>query len=202
MMWLRIVEVLRMSHMTPRRVEAQASCELGADLLALHCPEPVGDDLAFIHEVRRKADGCTQLVVICHALNARSLRRSLNLGVAGIVLADVLDETLGPTITAALAGQVVVPRELGWGLRRRPLSFREKQIVGLAVLGYTNSQIGGRLYLAESTVKSHISSSFSKLGVGSRSEAGALLNDPDEPLGLEIIRIARRLDQPGVPSAV
>ena len=44
-------------------------------------------------------------------------------------------------------------------------------------MGFTNSEIGARMFLAESTVKSHLSSSYSKLGVRSRSEAVSLLLD-------------------------
>jgi hypothetical protein len=36
------------------------------------------------------------------------------------------------------------------------------------------------MYLSESTVKSHLSSAFRKLGVTSRTEAAALLSDPTE----------------------
>jgi len=44
----------------------------------------------------------------------------------------------------------------------------------------TNAQIAEELYLAESTIKSHLSSAFAKFGVRSRKEAAALFleNDP------------------------
>ena len=45
--------------------------------------------------------------------------------------------------------------------------------------GLTNAQIAGKLFLAESTVKSHLSSSFTKLGVSSRYEAATLILDPE-----------------------
>ena len=58
------------------------------------------------------------------------------------------------------------------------LTNREKQILGLVVGGLTNAQIARELYLAESTVKSHLSSAFMKLGVSSRNEAVAVILDP------------------------
>jgi DNA-binding NarL/FixJ family response regulator len=52
----------------------------------------------------------------------------------------------------------------------------------LLVAGLTNRQIGSRLFLAESTVKTHLASAFGKLGVRSRKDAVALLLDPAEGL--------------------
>ena len=68
----------------------------------------------------------------------------------------------------------------------RGLTTREKQILTLMVTGQTNSQIASELFLAESTVKSHLSSAFGKLGVSSRSEAAAVILDPDRGHGLGI----------------
>src|SRR5205085_11078675 len=105
-------------------------------------------------------------------------RRAVDGGVDGLVFADALDTALPPTIDAVLAGQTAVPRELRASARKPSLTFREKQILGMVVMGCTNGEIGSRLFLAESTVKSHLSSAFGKLGVRSRSEAAAMILDP------------------------
>jgi DNA-binding CsgD family transcriptional regulator len=55
------------------------------------------------------------------------------------------------------------------------LSTRETEIVQLISEGCSNRQIARRLSIAESTVKSHLSSALGKLGVGSRSEAVSVL---------------------------
>jgi DNA-binding NarL/FixJ family response regulator len=60
------------------------------------------------------------------------------------------------------------------------LSHREREILELVATGLTNRQIADRLFVAESTVKSHLSSSLHKLDVRSRAEAAALLLDPEE----------------------
>ena len=61
-------------------------------------------------------------------------------------------------------------------------SHREKEILELLVAGMTNRQIGDRLYLSESTVKTHVTAAFAKLGVRSRKDAAAILLDPAEGL--------------------
>ena len=58
--------------------------------------------------------------------------------------------------------------------------------MGLVVLGYTNRQIADALFLAESTVKTHLSSAFGKLDARSRSEAAAVILDPEEGHGFGV----------------
>lgn len=139
-----------------------------------------------------------RIILVCGEADVRTARRALDGGVNGVVFDEQLEATLPATVAAVLAGQTVVPAELGASVRRQPLSFREKQILGLVVLGLTNSQIGSRLFLAESTVKSHLSSSFAKLGVASRSEAAALILDPEQSLGVGVMQIAEQLMAAGV----
>jgi DNA-binding NarL/FixJ family response regulator len=131
----------------------------------------------------------TPLVVVCAGLERRVIRAALVAGAVGIVLSEELDQALGACIGAALAGQTCVPRGHWRQIDPPALSTREKQILGLVVMGYTNSQIAGQLFLAESTVKSHLSSSFGKLGVRSRNEAVELIIDPERGLGMGILSL-------------
>lgn len=163
------------------------------DLLLIHCEELGSEDLTVLRDLRREYE-MMQIIVVCAAANARTARRAIDGGVNGLVFTEQVDRALGATVEAVLAGQTVVPSQLRAGIQKPSLSFREKQILGLVVMGFTNNQIGLRLFLAESTVKSHLSSAFAKLGVRSRSEAAALILDPNEPLGMGILRIAESLD--------
>ena len=49
------------------------------------------------------------------------------------------------------------------------LSEREEEIARLASEGFSNKQIGEKLFISENTVKKHMKAVFEKLGVSSRS---------------------------------
>ena len=166
------------------------------DVLVLQSLRATSDELLLFRSLKRRCDGA-RLVVVCHAADGRDARRTLDAGVDGLVFADGIEVVLVPTISAVMAGQTVVPSQLRSVMIKPSLSFREKQILGLVALGFTNRQIGSRLFLAESTVKSHLSSVFTKLGVRSRSEAAAIILDPHGSLGLGILQMVDRgVDEP------
>jgi DNA-binding NarL/FixJ family response regulator len=132
------------------------------------------------------------LALLAPASDAIAVRRLLEAGVGALVPPEGMLKTLRPSLEALAAGQVCFP------LTARPrrsrgerLSMREKQVLGMVVLGQTNAQIAARLHLAESTVKSHLGSSFRKLGVRSRQEAAELILNPANGLGTGILSITR-----------
>jgi DNA-binding NarL/FixJ family response regulator len=131
----------------------------------------------------------TPVVVVCAGIQRWGIRAALTAGAAGVVLYGDLDSALGPCLQAVQTGQICVPREHWQQIEPPPLSSREKQILGLVVMGYMNSQIAEQLFLAESTVKSHLSSAFGKLGVRSRNEAAHLILDPGRGLGMGILAL-------------
>ena len=57
----------------------------------------------------------------------------------------------------------------GWG----SLTPTERQLVDLVVAGLSNPQIGERLLMSRSTVKSHLAHIFTKLSVANRAELAA-----------------------------
>lgn len=59
------------------------------------------------------------------------------------------------------------------------LSERELEVAWLLYRGYTNRQIGEELFIAETTVKKHVSHIYEKLDVGSRKEFKELIQKED-----------------------
>lgn len=134
-------------------------------------------------------DDASAVVVVLEENQARNARAYLDAGAEGIVVAARVEETLAATIAAVHVGQRVLPAP-GRTTARPTLSVREKQTLALVVLGLSNTEIGAKLHLTVSTVKSHLRSAFRKLGVRTRYEATALILDPDSGLGLGILTIS------------
>jgi DNA-binding NarL/FixJ family response regulator len=120
------------------------------------------------------------------ALGARVIAARLE----GAVLAVDAEQTLLPTLAAVAAGQCVVPRAIRQIVDRPPLSPRERQILAMVVLDFSNGEIARKLFVSESNVKNHLSSAFQKLGVKSRSAAAELILDRESGLGPGILRIS------------
>jgi DNA-binding NarL/FixJ family response regulator len=143
---------------------------------------PVGTLRALAHRLE-----ATPIVAIGANLERWEIRALLSAGARGVVAIESLQRALCPCVRAVSAGMSCVPQAHRQQIEPPALSAREKQILGLVVMGYMNSQIAEQLFLAESTVKSHLSSAFAKLGVRSRNEAVSLILDPENGLGLGIL---------------
>ena len=102
------------------------------------------------------------------------------------MLEDELEGGLVAAVRAVAAGFSVVPAVLRDGVDALSFSHREREVLRLAIAGHTNGAIASWLFLAESTVKSHLSPAYRKLGAVSRKDAASMILDPDEGL-LEMI---------------
>lgn len=163
------------------------------DVVVLTCDLSLHDPRIALQRLRDRADDARVVVASPRATGAE-VRSCVDAGADGVVLLSELETTLAVTVRAVAAGQGVLPRELRRHALKPILSYRERQVLSLVIEGLTNRQIADDLYLAESTVKSHLSSLFAKLGVRSRQEATALVLDSDQSLRANLV-------PPGAPSA-
>jgi DNA-binding NarL/FixJ family response regulator len=146
------------------------------------------EETARLPALRSKHPGPLVAVVreMPSALGARVIAARLE----GAVLTGDIEHTLLPTLAAVAAGQCVVPRAIRQIVDRPPLSPRERQILAMVVLDFSNAEIARKLFVSESNVKNHLSSAFQKLGVKSRSAAAELILDRESGLGPGILRIS------------
>jgi len=143
--------------------------------------------------------GARHVITILEATDATSLRRALEAGSDGVIAATDLASTLPVAMQGVMVGLTVIPRNARHPLAPPALSHRERQVLAFVVEGCTNAEIGARLFLAESTVKSHLSGAFAKLGVRSRRDAVALVLDPAAGLTTTVLgsEVANRPAAPG-----
>ena len=78
---------------------------------------------------------------------------------------------VSPRATRALIDNVTDRAPLATGedpVETHGLSPREREVLGLLARGYSNAEIAEELYVAESTVKTHVGSLIRKVGVRDR----------------------------------
>ena len=125
-------------------------------------------------------DGTQSLLLLSEDEGATSRLRNLSLRGWGVVPPDAPSEELGAAVAAVAQGLTVLPKTLAERLLdepaaveelSEPLTARESEVLDLLGHGLSNKMIARELHISEHTVKFHISSLYSKLGVSNRAEA-------------------------------
>ena len=82
------------------------------------------------------------------------------------------ESILHPAIARKVINRFALPRQdVATGIEADQLSDRETEVLKLAAKGMTNMEIANELSLSVRTVQGHLSNIFSKMQVGSRTEA-------------------------------
>jgi DNA-binding NarL/FixJ family response regulator len=115
-----------------------------------------------------------------------ALLEGMRLGAKGFLLKDISLERLTDAIRCVASGSTlfrpVITEKILQGLKDKAPSFptldlperltdREHEILGLMTTGFNNREIAEAIGLSEGTVKNHVSSILSKLGVRDRVRA-------------------------------
>jgi two-component system NarL family response regulator len=141
-------------------------------LLDLRMPGMTGVEAAL--EIRKDFPHA-RLIALTTYGGDEDIRRALAAGVQAYLTKDVLHDELIKAIHAVHAGQTYLPAAVAAALAaqmpRPDLSGREVQVLELIVQGLANKQIAYSLGIAEHTVKNHVKSILSKLGVQDRTQA-------------------------------
>ena len=150
---------------------------------------PDGDGVSVCRELRSRMPELACLMLTSFD-DEEALLDSIMAGASGYVLKQIQGSDLVSAVRTVSRGQSLLDpaattklmarlREGGEKHEEEPealpgLTAREREILALIGEGLTNRQIGQRLYLAEKTVKNHISRLLAKLGVERRIQAAVI----------------------------
>jgi DNA-binding NarL/FixJ family response regulator len=119
----------------------------------------------------------SRVLVVSSQAAPSSVRQALSAGAAGYVPKRASDEELVAAIRQVAAGEGYVDPDLGAKLvvpdrlaALEPLSERERDILQLLALGYTNQEIGRKRFISVRTVDTHRGHIMRKLGLETRAE--------------------------------
>ncbi|GGS47500.1 DNA-binding response regulator [Streptomyces badius] len=161
---------------------------LRPDVAVLDVRLPDGDGVTVCRELRSAMPELACLMLTSFD-DEEALLDSIMAGAAGYVLKQIQGSDLVTAVRTVARGQSLLDASATTKLMARlrsgqqpaeepemlpGLTDREREILDLIGEGLTNRQIGQRLYLAEKTVKNHISRLLAKLGVERRIQAAVI----------------------------
>jgi DNA-binding NarL/FixJ family response regulator len=157
--------------------------EYTPDLALLDVAMPGGG----LEAARQISAACpaTRLVMLTSSEDEDDLMAAMKAGARGYILKGVAGRELRAILKGIHAGGTYLAPGLTYGALRElakpktpdpiaELTDREREVLALVALGLSNAEIGGRLGLAEKTVKHYMTSILGKLQVASRVEAALL----------------------------
>jgi two-component system response regulator DevR len=143
---------------------------------------PDGSGIDVCREIR-SSDPSIRVVILTSFDDDEALFAAIMAGASGYLLKEVGGSNLVAGIREVAAGHSLIDPAVTQKLLDRlrnpvketskldQLTPREREILDLITDGYTNRQIGERLFLAEKTVKNYVSILLTKLGMQRRTQA-------------------------------
>lgn len=147
------------------------------DVVVIDMRLPDGSGLDLVKEARRRRADLGIVVLTMYA-GDEQLFGALDAGASAFVPKDTpTDYVLSAARHAAASPGTFTARDLAEAMKRRmtptgpQLSPREKEVLALLADGLGVAAISRRLYISESTAKTHISKLYEKLGAANRAQA-------------------------------
>lgn len=155
-----------------------AWADLRPDVVVTDLQMPDGHGLDVVRAIRQTSD-TTGLVVLTMHAGDDQIFAAMEAGASAFVGKDSkASEVVSAAKHAAVAPRTFLCTGLSAAMVRRAtgpsiprLSGREEEVLALLADGLGTSEIAGRLYLSESTAKTHITHIYQKLGAANRAQA-------------------------------
>ena len=152
--------------------------ELQPDVVLMDLLMPGMDGISATKAIRHSLPE-VEVIALTSVLEDQAVYDAMRAGAIGYLLKDTQADELCAAIKAAAAGQVQLSPEAAARLMREvqapespeTLTPRETEVLRLLAQGKSNKEIGTELVIGLKTVKTHVSSVLSKLGVSSRTQA-------------------------------
>jgi DNA-binding NarL/FixJ family response regulator len=156
------------------------------DVVLMDLRMPNVDGVEATRAIRERHPGVAVVVLTTYA-DDDSIVAALSAGAAGYLTKDAARDDIRRAVEAAAAGQAVLDPSVQAALLKaaqqgvaRPaaptappdgLTDREVEVLALIASGLSNHEIAERLYVAETTVKTHVNRIFAKTGSRDRAQA-------------------------------
>jgi len=173
-------EVVGEASSGPEAIEKAA--DVNPDLVLLDIRMAGGDGLDALMGLKREHSRASVVMLTTYD-NPTYMARAVAGGAAGYLLKGIDRDDLIQALRIVSGGEMLLTRdELARSLRGvseaaesadliEPLTERELEVLRLVATGMNNREIGAVLFVAESTVKTHVEHIIGKLGVSDRVQA-------------------------------
>jgi DNA-binding NarL/FixJ family response regulator len=156
------------------------------DVVLMDVQMPTMDGLEATGRIVRDANVPSRIVILTTFERDDYIFEALRAGASGFLLKNAPSEELVHAVRVVGAGDALlapsVTRKVIEGFIRRPahrsnevelrrLTERETEILQLLATGKSNSELAAHLFVGEGTVKTHVSSVLTKLGLRDRMQA-------------------------------
>ena len=138
-----------------------------------------GIDGVALTDTLRRGGARPAVLILTTYDNDSDIVRAVMAGAAGYLLKDAEPDVIVQGIVDAVAGRLVLTRELERRVADRmtrgvpQLSDRERDVLRLVAEGLANKEVARALFISEATVKTHLVHIFGKLHADNRTSAVA-----------------------------
>jgi len=172
----------------------EVAAKVKPDVVLMDVRMPVLDGVRATSLLKKAHPHCG-VIVLTTFDDDEYIFEALRVGAVGYLLKDVASNQLVEAIRATARGESILEPSIAAKVIAEftrvsslvskgkveglvePLSDREIEILSLITRGATNKEIANQLYIAEGTVKNHVTHILSKLGVRDRTQAALKARD-------------------------